>query len=437
MVFLLTAFILAGETCAPTAAQSATTIPLFGLFETQFSVPFSAANPYDSTQVEANARFVSPGGVPVSVPAFWMQPYQQTCTQDCAVEILSPSGSPGWRVRFTPNEIGTWNYTIEARSSSAGVSQVVAQGSFTVVPSEQDGFVRVGKNRRYFGYDSGKPYFPIGSNLGWSWSGARGTLGYQTWLKKLHEVGANYGRLYVDVPWFIGLDWRGPVGDYTKAQEDAWRLDAILQTAEEQGIALQIVLVWHQGFTNYAGLPVNPPTTPGRPRTDLDWASNPYNLLLGGPFNNPASFFASDQGRNLFKRRLRYTVARWGYSPAIFSWEVIDQFDRIATVTPDVFTDWLRASVSYLREIDPYAHMITAGLRDTTKQNLLDPVVLDFKQARFYQRRPIETPIDQVVGTLNTLAPMLAMTDRPVLMTEFSLNPWFEPTADDRPRAHP
>src|SRR5262249_6619781 len=149
-----------------------------------------------------------------NVPGFWMQPYQQTCNQDCTLEILKPQGQPSWRVRFSPNQVGHWSYIIQAREAGQA-GHLVTQGNFNVSQSKRPGQIRVGKNRHYFAYDNGSAYFPVGSNLGWSWSGANGTLGYQNWLKKLHDVGANYGRLYVSVPWFIGLDWKTPVGDYT------------------------------------------------------------------------------------------------------------------------------------------------------------------------------------------------------------------------------
>jgi hypothetical protein len=409
-------------------------IPQYGLFETQFAVDVQVKNVFDPAQIDVIAQFTGPDGQRVSVPAFWMQPYQQTCNQNCSVEILNPAGQAGWRVRFSPALPGNWTYKIDARDQTS--TRTVAQGQFTVTPSKRPGFIRIGKNRHYFGYDNGSPYFLIGSNLGWSWSGANGTLGYQNWLRKLHDVGANYGRLFINVPWFIGLDWKTPVGDYIAAQEDAWRLDTVLQTAEEQGIALQVVLLWSQGFTAYGGLPVNPPATPGRPDISADWADNPYNYLLGGPFNSPTLYFSSDQGRTFFKNSLRHIIARWGYSTSVFAWEVIDQLDKVPGTSPDMPSDWLREMVNYLRQIDPYRHLITAGLRDNAKAALLDRAVLDFKQVRYYQRRPIEPAVDQVPGTLATLAPILSNADRPVLMSEFSLNPWFEPTADDPTGIH-
>jgi hypothetical protein len=439
---ILIALLFAFGSAKPVAtAQDMTTTPIpgsvtvsrYGLFETQFLVDTTVENVFDPALIDITAQFTAPDGSRFTVPAFWMQPYQQTCNQDCKVEVLQPSGEAGWRVRFSPSQPGNWTYTIDWNQPSG--TRTLAQGQFTVTPSKNPGFIRVGKNHRYFGYDNGAAYFPVGGNLGWSWSGAGGTLGYQNWLKQLHDVGANYGRLYINMPWFIGLDWKTPYGDYTAVQEDAWRLDTILKTAEEHGIALQIVLLWHQGFTTFTGLPVNPPPTP-RADARADWANSPLNLLLGGPFNAPSLYFATEQGRTLFKRSLRHIIARWGYSGSVFAWELVDQLDRVGTTIPDTMSDWVREMASYLRQTDPYKHLITVGLRDISKASLLDRAVLDFRQVRYYQRRPIEPAVDQVSGTLNTLAPLLSNADRPVFMNEFSLNPWFEPTADDPTGIH-
>lgn len=414
----------------PPAADA--TIPLYGLYETTVDTDAIPVNPYDPAQISIVAQFTAPSGRHVEVDAFWMQPYRNTCTQNCQTESLEVLGAPAWHVRFTPTEVGTWSYVMQQRD--ADTIRVLRSGSLMVVPSERTGFIRVGQNRRYFAYDNSTTYFPVGVNLGWSWDGGGGTLGYLEWLKQLNAVGANYARLYVDVPWFIGLDWHGKPGDYSVTQPDAWKLDQILTAAENYGIAIQIVLVWHQGFISYQGVPVNVPAQPTRPNIEADWSSNPYNVVRGGPLPNAVSFFTTQEGRALLKRRLRYIVSRWGYSTSLFSWEVIDQLDR--AVNTQTATDWLREIVAYLRDVDPYAHLITAGLRDPSLSGLLDPVVLDFKETRFYQRRPIEPTIDQATGTLNALNPFLMAADRPILLTEFSLGPWFEPATDDPKGVH-
>ncbi|MCC7209710.1 MAG: DUF5060 domain-containing protein [Anaerolineae bacterium] len=404
------------------AAAQSQSYRQYGLVE--FELPTTGI----SEQASVIAEFRGPDGSSVTLPGFWMQPQRQTCNQECAVELIDPVGDPVWRIRFSPALAGRYTYRVDV--ADGGQTRTAAQGAFTV-EAAAGGPVRVGPNPRYFERADGTAFFPVGVNLGWSWTGGRGTRGYQDWLRRLSEVGANYARLYVDVPWFIGLGWREPVNAIAAFQADAWRLDAILQTAEQYGIALQIVLVWHQGWGAYGGLPVIPPGDPPRPNTAADWFSNPHNVQLGGPFQSAAEYFSSPAGRDLFKARLRYAIARWGYSSSLFAWELVDQADRIAPEDPTIITAWLQEMVAYARQIDPYRHLITSGVRDTARLSLLDSVVLDFREVRFYQRVPIEPAGDQVLGALNLLAPLIQTGDRPVLINEFSVGPWFEPAQED------
>jgi hypothetical protein len=421
------------STTTNTNQDDGQSVPLYGLFEADLPVVTPAKNVYDPKQLEVNVQFTAPDSTRIVVPAFWMQPYQQTCAQECAVELLKPQGAGGWKVRFTPTQVGNWSYIVQERDQVA--IRTSSSGRFTVTASDAKGFIGVGSNHHYFAYGNDTPYFVLGSNVGWSWNGANNTLGYQNWLKTLKESGANFARLYIDVPWFIGLGWKGPIGDFTAIQSDAWRFDQVLKTAEEQGIALQVVILWYQGYTTYTPTPVNVPTTPGRPDTSADWSTNPINVTQGGSISGPALFFATDAGKTLFKQRLRYIAARWGYSPNIFAWEMIDQLDRVSTNDFDPVSTWLKEMTTYMRTVDAN-HMITAGVRESARASLLDRAVLDFKQVRYYQRRPIETAIDQVSGTLSVIGPVLANADRPVLLNEFSLSSWYEPTADDPTGVH-
>jgi len=418
-----------------THAQNEITASVHHLVEIQLPFTERGNNPYDSLEISLSAVFTAPGGRKLTIPGFWYQPYTVTEGTTDPYGNLTSAGDPGWRVRFAPDEVGTWVYKVEATLN--GVVQPVTDGRVIAQPSDRSGKIQIGQNPQYFAYQNGGTYFPVGLNIGWSWEGADGTTGYLAWLAQLEQVGANYARLYVDTPWFIGLDWDSLPGDFTAGQEDLYRLDAIIQAAEARGIALQIVLLWHQGYAGTSGAPVNIPRTPLRPPADdYTWFNNPLSAARGGPIPNSPAFFSSEEGRNLFRARLRYMIARYSYSPSIFAWEVIDQIDNIILQTPEVAADWLRVMVGYLRDTDPYQHLITAGVGDYTQSALLDPVVLDFRQMAYYQRRPVEDAPDQAATLLRRLAPMLLNADRPLLVNEFSLNPWFEPVADDPTGVH-
>ncbi len=416
-------------------APDPSVLPLYGRFEIGLPVSGNFNNAADPAQVKVEVTFSGPNNARFVVPAFWMQPQQGICSNpDCSVESIQPVGEAGWRVRFTPTRVGNWSYRAEIKDKDG--TRNLLSGQFKVVESTRPGFIRVGDDKRYFQYDNGNTYFAMGMNLGWSWAGAQNTQGYLEWLTRLARNGINFARLYVDVPWFIGLNWHAPVTDVTGLQADAWRLDTILEAAEQKGIALQLVLVWFQGWTTYQGVPVTVPATLRRPDTSADWFANPHNVQRGGPFATATQFFVSPDGQQIFKNRLRYIVSRWGAYTSLFAWELIDQLDRLGSANADSFTNWLSTMTAYLHEVDPFRHPVTAGVRDMARATQLESAGLDFRQVRYYQRRPSEAAPDQVQGLLALTSPLIAQGDRPTLIGEFSLNPWFEPQADDPTGVH-
>ncbi len=402
----------------------------------EWTVPLDieAGNPFDPGEVALLGVFTGPDGVQVILPGFWMQPMAQTCEQDCTAEVLEPRGEPEWRIRFTPAQAGTWQYDFRV-SVNGRDAYSVETGSFEVAPGDGPGFVRVAENGRYFAFDDQSPFFPVGHNLAWGWEGAGGVFGYQRWLEELAASDGNYARLYIDVPWFIGFEWGGAPGDYTAAQDDFWRLDTILETASDLGIYLDIVVLWHQALANYAGPPVLIPEQPSRPDTSADWRDNPYNVNRGGFLTSPTQFFTEQPARLMFRRRLHYMVARWGYSPNVMAWDLLSAADRVVGYNPVIVLPWLEEMTAYLRDIDPYDHLITIGSAEAPLE-LLDAPGIDFGQVRYYQRRPISDPEDQVLNVLQRIDEARRQTTRPVLLTEFSLSPWYEPVEDDPAGRH-
>lgn len=410
-------------------AERPSQVPLYDLFELRFDVVGEFANPYNPAEVSVTAIFNAPDGQTFQIPAFYMQPY------DDLTGTAQPVGNPEWRVRFTPTQVGDWRYSVEV-VTSARRDLLFSDESFTVTPSDAKGFIQVGANQRYFQFQNGSPYFPIGENLGWSWEEGGGLETYLEWLDQLAANGGNYGRLFVDTAWFIGLDWVRPAGDYTASQGQAWMMDQILEAAQQRGIYLQVVLIWHQAFIQSPGLPVNPPSDVARPNTEIDFDSHAYNQVNGGPMSRPESLFLNPLVKGLLEQKLRYMLARWGYSPQIFAWEVITDVDRLPNYNPTEHLTFINDLATFVRQQDPYPHLMTLGSRGLLPELVTNPLV-DFAQVRVFHRRPIEEAPDQVNSVLNTLYnPLLQTAGKPILLTEFSLNPWFEPTADDPTGLH-
>ncbi len=344
------------------------------------------------------------------IPGFWMQPYADTCAEPCRVENLQPSGDPAWQVRFAPDEVGDWTYILQVRddgTTSQAARTARSRSSRRIIPASSTS----APTSAISSTTAGSPTSRLGTICNWSWDAGGGLVAYRQWLQDLSASGGNYARLLIDDPFFIGLEWNGAAGDYRASQKEAARLDTILDMAAEYGISLQIVVLWHQALINYQGLPVVPPENPPRPDTSADWDNYGYNVLNGGPLNGPGVFFSSTRAQDLFRRRLRYIAARWGYSPQIFAWEMIDEIDHTTNYNAQTAAAWLQTMAGYLRQVDQDRHLITAGSRDFDPAIVNSPV-LDFTQARFFQRRPFETVADQVVGAVNAIRQNLATGQR-------------------------
>lgn len=416
-------------------AQESDDTGLYELFEISFTLDAEIDNPFDPDDANVIATFTSPTSQRYEVPAFYMQPYEQTCESDCEAEVLEAAGEGEWRVRFTPTEVGRWRYSVFAEINGAA-RQGVTEGRFRVVESDQRGFVRVAGNNRYFAYDDSTPFFPVGQNLAWSWEEGGGIFTYIEWLDRLQAVGGNYARLYIDVPWFIGLEWQAPAGQYGgSGQESAWRLDRILEEAEARGIYMQLVLIWHRAFQTYPGPPVVIPRDPPRPDQDIDFASNPYNSRFSGSLSGPAGVYRDRVSQELLERRLRYIVARWGYSTHVFAWELVDRLDEMAGFTTTDGVEWANSLIESLRAGDVNNHLVTVGLSENNVA-IEQGMNIDFTQSFVYQDRPIGSAEQQVEETFEDVVFARAIAERPVLVTEFSLNPWFEPTNDDESGVH-
>ncbi|RMG83574.1 MAG: DUF5060 domain-containing protein [Chloroflexi bacterium] len=397
-------------------------VGLYQLAEYQLQIDNTLyANPFDIDDIRVEAVFERPDGEQVIIPGFWMQLYDENL-------ILRREAS--WFIRMTPSQTGTWQGAIDVYDDG----QIIARTTLSLDVTQTDlhGFIRVGSNQKYFSFDDGTAFFPIGHNLNWSWNGAGGYLAYENWLDDLQANHANFARIVIDVPWFIGLEWRPPIGDYRTAQEQAARLDRILEMAEERGIYLQLVILWHQGLRFYNPPPVTLPPEIALPDMSADWDNNPYNIANGGILESPEQFFENPQARQLFARRLRYIIARWGYSPHILAWELSDALDRTANFTPEIAALWVTEQAEVIHSSDAHGHLLTL-----TTNRYIDGVTnhpgLDFLTMSYHPRQFATG--DYMGAFMNTIEEW-QQPDRPLIVGSHSLSPWIPPLSEDPSGIH-
>lgn len=325
--------------------------------EIAFELPDLITDPFDylATDVQVQLRA---GGRAYSVPAFF-------------------DGGTQWRARFTPlspylrwGDITLNGQKIETARQVGGIS---VNGEKTPLPQTQKeafgkGFVRIDPNApTHFVYDNGARYFPLGHNVAWT---SKDVPDIPNVLSKMSAHGENWARVWMNHWDGKNLDWplKGNLGDLNLEAARKW--DAIVQRAGRNDMAIQMTLQHHGQYS----------TT-----TNPNWDDNPYNTKNGGFLDKPEEFFTNERAKALTKRKLRYAIARWGYSPSILAWELFNEVQFTdaakAKMWPEI-ANWHSEMAAFLRAQDPFHHLIT-----TSSSGELTPEVwknMDFIQEHSY-----------------------------------------------------
>ena len=316
----------------------------WGKVEFQVDITGTYTTPFDPDQIAVDAEIHSPSGRVIDVPAFFYEDYDLRTDEKDSREGFQAKNAD-WRIRFTPEEPGKYSIRILARDHSGTRRSKVL--SFSVAPASDHGFLRVsGRDPHYFEFGDGTSYFAVGENM------VHGTIAdYSRWMAKLAGNGGNYSRLWMGYPEGIEI---GPFGEYR--MDIAWKFDKLVELSEQNGIYQKICI----DYVRYI-------SARGERRKTFDPENNAYSASNGGPCHNMRDFFALPEARRLFRNRLRYLVARWGYSTHVLAWELwneIGSADHDAVRDHSLIVGWNREMCDYLQSIDPH-HMTTNSLSST------------------------------------------------------------------------
>ncbi len=339
------------------AEPNAKSVPQYGKFELTFPVDTYYSNPYDPEVVDVQGHFTAPDGRRYDSPGFFYQAYERGRTTDRGFEKLTPVGPPVWKVRFCPIQQGQWRYHVTIRDTEERRS---TEGTFQAAePKDPRGFVRVSKrDPLYFEFDNGEWYYPVGENVRDGnvknqEGGQPGTYEMDLYLPALSASGANFVRTWM-CAWWAGIEWSDKydgsryngLGRYS--QPNAWRLDYTLALAEQLGLFTELTL-WNHGQLR-------------RDKYDFEWEYSPWWVVNGGHLTSPPAFWTDPTAKELSRQRLRYIVARWAYSQRLMAWDLWNEVDLVEGYTfkqTDPVVSWLSEMAQYVKEIDPYDHIVT------------------------------------------------------------------------------
>jgi hypothetical protein len=351
-IFLVAVFVssINGAPIFNSIVSNKDTLGRYEKFEISINLTASFTNPFNKNEIHLRALFVSPSGKNFIIDGFYYQDYIRTGPP----ENLTQNGEPFWKIRFTPNETGNWSYQIICTDLNG--TTTTGTRNFFCVPSDKKGFIRVANNR-YLKFENGDQFFGIGLNMGW-YDYPEKTFSYQRWIDSLSANNGNLIRVWMSENAFA-IEWKNTgLGNYTNRLDRAYQLDWLLDYAEKKNVYVQLCLVPHGQFS------IN---------VDPEWNNNPYNSANGGPCPTPESFFTNEVAKNYFKRRLDYIIARWGYSPNLFAWEIFNEVDHTNNYDQNKqnVTQWLIEIAQYIKSKDVYGRIVTTSFAN----EFLEPLI--------------------------------------------------------------
>lgn len=320
-------------------------VPCYGTFELTFRVNARWINPYDPDDVQVDGLVTGPDGRTAAVPAFYYRGYRSA---DGKTRVglwvkFSAVGEPEWRLRYTPRTSGTHRVAIRVRDGHGEFGSTPVE--FTAIPSAHPGFVTVcPTNPRVFITSADRRlWWGCGANIAWVRGDSPGRPDtYEYYLDRVKDR-MNASRFFLChwawLEWMPMLSadnaWSGYAGLTYYNQMIAGELDRILARAEAQQLRFMVVTENNCAFSD------NPKDVLG------GWSGNPYNRRNGGPCAKPSDMYTAPEAIAVYRKRLRYIIARWGYSPSLWA---LNSWNNYCLSQPGV-SDWVREMRDYVHEL--------------------------------------------------------------------------------------
>ena len=298
------------------------TVGLYEKFEVTVDLGDSVyENPYNPDEIDLSAVFISPTGVEWSVFGFY-DDYEN---------------ADAWKVRFSPNETGQWEYTVYKTDREG--SEHSGVGTFTAIQSDRHGWIEVSKeNPHYMQYEDGTPFYGVGMYTPWGNS--------VEIFDELESYGANLFAIW-------NITYGGMVNSYGLIEEELGRynqtkcgkIDELLEVAEDRDLKCMYCFWPHDLFSETVWA--------------HQWHQNPYREICAveDVYSDPICWEYQE-------KQYRYLIARFGYSRALGIWEIMNEIngtDGWAQGNHEQAREWVQKVHDYFKENDPYKHLTTAS----------------------------------------------------------------------------
>lgn len=350
-------------------------VKLYQKAEWDITLKASFDNPFDFTDIALEMVLTSPAGEKLNLP--------------CYYESGQSGTESHWKARFAARETGVYSYHfVLSQAGKKASSSPVA--NFEVLTSEAKGFLKP-DNLWTLRYDNGEPFRGIGMNICWESRDEDDSkyfkalhedkrFNYPYMLNKLKANGGNFFRTWM-IYWNLPVDWkivqnnsRYSNSASTFNESGIRRMDELVELCDSLGIHMMLALESHVGYMG------------------TGWEISNYNILNGGYARTPAEFFALPESRKQYKNKLRYMIARYGYSPSVAVWEFFNEVDNaMYNVRPEdqipaeIVTDWHNEMSTWLKLNDPYGHIVTTSVSHRDIPGMNDLRHIGINQRHMYK----------------------------------------------------
>ncbi len=305
-------------------AVNSETVGLYEKFEIIVALEnVSYANPFDPEEVDLHAVFTAPSGKIWNIFGFYD----------------NYNNVQQWKVRFAPNETGTWQYHLTLESPSGDAESPVY--TFYASASGFHGWIRVSPvNGHYFIHDDGTPFYGVGPYYPW------GVTNTSSGLAQLEASGCNfwgYWNIMYDTGEIIESVNSG-LGRYD--QPKCGRIDQLINWSEERNLKMMLAIWPHDLLSNTVWA--------------HQWHRNPYKDVC-----DVEEFYESETAWTYQEMQYRYIIARWGYSRALAVWEIVNEVngtDGWVAGNQNEARIWVGRVHDYLTANDPHQRPTTASL---------------------------------------------------------------------------
>ena len=303
-------------------------------------------NPYLESGLDIEMTFTHSSGLQRHREAFYYQDFKRNHATNDWDELATDHPM---RVRFAPGLNGTWTATTRIKVSGVTVADLLPF-QFEVIESGDPGFVTIHSNKRNLQrnnriiYPVGHNFpHPVGNDVIWGSAPSESNKAakVQDWVTYLQHVQdyADLGGQYIRTlqsaySALIEFEVRG---NYTNRLHYAWETDNLIEKCENEDLLVEFNLMQQEPLMKYANF--------GMSRWDFgNWVDNGtidyndphtpycYYTYVG---KEPREMFTDPTDLEFHKQRTRYYLSRYGYSPQIYAFEIVNEPFHLGEIWED------------------------------------------------------------------------------------------------------